>query len=154
MDNFLKNLHEAEEIIKRIGHMVYVTYPIIQDKRLILKIILETKNALVKCINSILQYEHMYKHITLSKDPKENMKIFKLKCSPRYSISIAQMNRIFEIFDIAEKHMKSPFEFKKHEKIIILSEDSIPNVITIENSKEFLNLAKEILEKSKIQMGF
>ncbi len=149
MEKFLENLYEAEELIKKIDHMIYVTYPLIQDKRLILKVVSETKNAIIKCINSILQYEYLYKRIRLTKDPKENLRIFKLKCAPKYDISLEEIKLILELFDLVEKHKKSPFEFRKQEKIIILSENSQPKVIVIENAKEFLALAKRILIKSK-----
>jgi hypothetical protein len=153
MEKFLENLCEAEELIKKVDHMVYVTYPLIQDKRLVLKIILELKNAIVKCINSILQYEYLYKRIRLFKDPKENLKTFKVKCAPRYQIEIEEIKLIMELFNIIEKHKKSPFEFKKQEKIVILSENSEPKIITIEDAKGFLSLAKKTLIKSKQNMG-
>ena len=70
MEKFLENLQEAENIIQTIDHMVYVTFPLIQDKKLLLKIILETKTAIANCINSILQYEYLYKRIRLYKEPK------------------------------------------------------------------------------------
>ena len=152
MEKFLENLHEAEELIKKIDHMIYVTYPLIQDKRLILKVVSETKNAIIKCINSILQYEYLYKRIRLTKDPKENLRTFKLKCAPKYDISLEEIKLMLELFDLVEKHKKSPFEFRKQEKIIILSENSQPKVIVIENAKEFLALAKGILIKSKNKM--
>ena len=153
MEKFLENLHEAEQLIKKIDHMIYVTYPLIQEKRLVLKIISETKNALIKCINSILQYEYLYKRVRLTKDPKENMRIFKVKCAPKYNISIEEIKLMLELFDLIEKHKKSPFEFRKQEKIIILSENSSPKVIIIDDAKKFLALAKGFLLKSKNTMG-
>ena len=63
MEKFLKDIQEAEKLIRKIDHMTYMTYPLIQDKRLILKIISETKNAIIKCINSILHYEYLYHSI-------------------------------------------------------------------------------------------
>lgn len=153
MEKFLENLNEAEQLIKKIDHMIYITYPLIQDKRLILKVISETKNAIIKCINSILHYEYLYKRVRLTKDPIKNLRIFKIKCAPRYGISVEKIKLMLELFDLIEKHKKSPFEFKKQEKIVILSEDSTPKVIIIEDAKEFLALAKEILIKSKIKMG-
>jgi hypothetical protein len=152
MEKFLENLYEAEQLIKKIDHMIYVTYPLIQDKRLVLKIISETKNAIIKCLNSILQYEYMYKRIRLTKDPKENMKIFKVKCASKYNISIEEIKLMSELFELIEKHKKSPFEFRKKEKIVILSENSHPKIIVIDDAKKFLVLAKGILIKSKRTM--
>ena len=87
MEKFLENLASAEKTLQTAVHMIYVTFPLIKDKRLILKVIQETKNALTDCINSILQYEYIYKRINLYNDSKSNFKTFSEKCAPRYNIT-------------------------------------------------------------------
>ena len=149
MEKFIENLKEAEKIIKINDHMVYVTFPLIQDKNLLLKILLETKIAIAKCINSILQYEYLYKRIKIYKDAETNFKVFKEKCAPRYKITNQQTNLIIELFDLVEKHKKSPLEFMRNGKIVILSENLIPKTFTFEKTKEFLELSKDILKKTK-----
>lgn len=149
MEKFLENIFEAEKIIRKLDHIVYVTYPIIKDKRLLLRILVETKIAITKCINSILHYEYLYKRIRLSKNSNENLRTFKVKCAPKYNINFTEVKLIIELFNIIEKHKKSPFEFKKEDKVVILSENSTPKVIIFEDTKEFLTLAKIILNKTK-----
>ena len=101
------------------------------------------------CISSILQYEYLYKRITLYKNPKSNFKIFIEKCTPRYQITKEEINLILELFDFIEKHRESPFEFIKDDKVIILSNDLNPKTLTIEKTKEFLMLVKNILRKTR-----
>ncbi|MFH1787437.1 MAG: hypothetical protein ABH811_01455 [archaeon] len=149
MEKFIENIQSANKTIKIIDHMVYVTFPLIKDKRLLLKILLETKKAIVDCINSILQYEYLYKRIKLYKNQKENLRTFKEKCASKYNITKQEINLINELFEIAEQHKKSPFEFIKDKKIIILSEELQPKIITFEKTKEFLILGKNILNKTK-----
>ena len=72
MEKIIKNLEEAQKIIHVADHLIYTTYPLVKDKRLLLKIILEIKKALVKCINAVLQYEYIYKRIKLSSDSQTN----------------------------------------------------------------------------------
>lgn len=152
MEKFLEYIQEAEKIIQTIDHIVYVTFPLIKDKKLLLKTLLETKIAVVRCINSILQYEYLYKRITLYKNPETNLKIFKEECAPRYKITKKEINLILELFKLAENHQESPFEFVRGEKIVILSENLKPKTLTIEKIKEFLLLAKSILDKTKRKM--
>jgi len=109
MEKFLENLTTAEKTIRAADHMIYVTFPLIKDKRLLFKILHETKNAIALCINSILQYEYLYKRIKLYKDSGLNFKIFVEKCVPRYGITKEEMNLILELFDFVEKHKESPF---------------------------------------------
>lgn len=149
MEKFLESLQKADKTIQTIDHMVYVTFPLIKDKKLLLKILLETKAAIANCINSILQYEYLYKRIILHKDPKANFRIFKEKCAQKYKITREETELISELFEIVKKHEQSPFEFIKNEKIIILSENLTPQTITFEKTKEFLITGKNILKKTK-----
>ena len=152
MEKFLENLQEAEKIIRTLNHLIYVTLPLIKDKRLQLKILLETKTAVAKCINSILQYEYLYKKINLYTDPKTNFRIFQEKCAPKYKITKQEIKFILELFNLVEKHKQSPFEFIKDKKVVILSEKLKVKTITVKNLKEFLVLAKSILRKTRETM--
>ncbi len=149
MEKFLGYLKEAEKIIQKVDHIVYITYPLIKDKRLLLKILLETKIAITNCINSILYHEYLYKKITLYKNAKTNFKTFNEKCSPKYRITKEEIELILELFDIVKKHNQSSMEFMRNEKIVILSANLEPKTITIEQTKGFLLLAKNILTKTK-----
>ncbi len=149
MEKFLEKIEEAEKTIQTADHIIYVTFPLIKDKRLLLKVIQEIKTAISNCISSILHYEYLYKRITLYKDSKINFKTFTEKCSPRYQISKEEIKLILELFDFVEKHKESPFEFIREEKVVILSENMKPKTLTIEKTKEFLILAKNILRKTR-----
>jgi len=149
MEKFLENIVAAEKKIQTADHMIYVTFPLIKDKRLLLKILQEIKNAVMDCISSILQYEYLYKRITLYKNPKSNFKIFIEKCTPRYQITKEEINLILELFEFIEKHKERPFEFIKDDKVIILSNSLNQKTLTIEKTKEFLMLVKNILRKTR-----
>jgi len=149
MEKIVEHVLEAEKNLKTVDHIVYVTFPLIKDKRLLLKVLQELKAIITHCITAVLQYEYLYKRINLYSDSKENFKTFTEKCAPRYDINKNEIRLIFELFDFVEKHKQSPFEFIKDEKVVILSEDSRPTTLSIEKTKEFLVLAKEIIKKTK-----
>jgi len=149
MEKFLEYIQDAEKIIQKVDHLVYITYPLIKDKRLLLKILLEINIAVTNCVNSILQHEYIYKKITLYKNAKTNFRTFNEKCSQKYKITKEEIKLILELFDLVEKHKQSPMEFVRNEKVIILSENLKPKTITIEKIKEFLLLAKNVLTKTK-----
>ncbi len=152
MEKFLEKIGEAEKTIQTVDHIIYVTFPLIKDKRLLLKVIREMKTAISNCISSILQYEYLYKRITLYKDSRTNFKTFTEKCAPRYQINREEIKLILELFDFVEKHKESPFEFIREEKVVILSENMRPKILTVEKTKEFLILAKNILRKTRETM--
>ncbi|HJX50605.1 MAG TPA: hypothetical protein VJ438_04030 [Candidatus Nanoarchaeia archaeon] len=149
MEKILENIYEAEIIINKLNHMIYMTYPIVNDKKLLLKTLVEAKIAIVKCINFILQYDFLFNKITLKKNPKDNFKTFSQICAPRYNITLEEVTLISTLFDIVERHKNSSFEFRKGEKLVILNEGSEPAVINQENAKKYVLLAREILKKTK-----
>jgi len=149
VEKFIEYLKIAEEKIQTIDHMIYVTFPLIKDKRLLLKILSELNIAILNIINSILQYEYLYKRINLTKDAKTNLRIFIQQCAPRYQITEQEIKLIIELLDLAEKHKKSPFEFVKEEKVVILSENLKPATITLDKTKEFLIMSKNLLKKTR-----
>jgi len=152
MEKFHEYLEQAEKIIETADHMVYVTYPLIKDKHLLLKILSEIKTAVAKCINSILQYEYLYKRINLYSDPKANLKTFREKSAQRYEINENEIKLILKLFELAEKHKKSSMEFVRKEKIVILSNNSEPSTLTLEQVKKFLVLSKNLLNKAKTKI--
>lgn len=149
MEKFFENLEKSEKTLQTADHLLYVTYPLVKDKRLLLKILSEIKNSTASCINAILQYEYLYNRVRLSQDPKLNLKTFLEKCCPRYNISEIKVKKILKLFELVEKHKSSPFEFVKEDKIVILSENMNSETINLEKVKEFLELSKDVLNKAK-----
>ena len=149
MEKFIEYLDTAEEKLRIVDHMAYVTFPLIKDKRLLLKILSEIDLVILNCINAILQYEYLYKRIPLTKDARTNLKIFEEKCAPRYEITEQEIAIINSILELAERHKRSPFEFVKNGKVVILSENLRSETITIDRIKDFLIACKVILKKTR-----
>ena|SRR3990172_2747789 len=147
MEKFLQNLEEADRIIRTVDHLVYVTFPLVRDKRMLIKMLVETKNAVAMCINAILQRDYIYRKIRLYKDAKENFRTFEEKCAPRYNLTFAEISKIKNLFEIAEKHKKSPLEFVRKDKVVIMSDNFNTETITHEKVKDFVILAKNLLAK-------
>jgi len=149
MEKFIEYLEESAKRISIADHLLYITFPLVKDKKLLLKILEEINLGITSCLNSILQYEYLFKRIKLYSNPKQNFEVFKQKCAPRFSITQNEMKSAIELFEIIKLHKKSPFEFVKDEKIVILSDDMKQKTINLEKAKEFLASAKSILEKTK-----
>jgi len=149
VEKFLEYITESEKIIRTADHIIYVTFPLIKDKKLLLKVLMETKKSIVYCINAILQYEYLYKKIKLYKDAKTNLKTFIDKSSKRCKINNQEINILLELFELVEAHKTSPFEFIKGDKVFILSENMKQEAVNLEKTKKFLSVAKEILKKTK-----
>lgn len=148
-EKFIENLDKARSLLQTADHMLYMTYPLVKEKRLLLKILSEIYIVGVSIVNAILQYEYFYKRINLYKNARENFYVFKNKCAPRYSISNEQIEKILEIFDLAEKHKTSPFEFVRNNKVVIMTNALHTDTITIEKMKNYIFLCKDLLRKAE-----
>ena len=147
--NFLESIDEASRIIRTASHLTYVTFPLVKEKRLLLKILVEVKKAITKCINSMLQFDYLYKRVGLTTDSEKNIQTFITKTATRFNINREEIKQVLELFSIIEKHNKSSMEFVKDEKIVILNGNSQTTIITIERTKEFISLAENLLKKTE-----
>ncbi len=150
---YFENLDEAERLLKTSDHLIYVSYTLLKDQKLLVKILPEIKSAISKALNAVLQNEYLYKRIKLYKNPKDNFETFKKKCASRYNITTSEIKKIEELFKIVESHEKSPMEFIRGENVVILSETNSHLVVNFESAKEFLRLGKVILEKVRSKIN-
>jgi cell fate (sporulation/competence/biofilm development) regulator YlbF (YheA/YmcA/DUF963 family) len=150
---YFENLNEAERLLKTSDHLIYVSYTLLKDQKLLIKILPEIKIAISKTLNAVLQNEYILKRIKLYKNPKDNFETFKKKCAPLYKITNSEISKIEELFKIVESHEKSPMEFTRGENVVILSDTNSHLVVNFEKTKEFLQLGKLILEKVRAKIN-
>lgn len=148
-EKYIENLDKAAKNLQTADHMLYMTYPLIKEKRLLLKILNEIYLVTLSIVNAILQYEYLYKRINLYKESEINLQTFRNKCAPRYSITSEQIEKVLEIFNLAEKHKKSPFEFVRNNKVVIMTNALKTDTITIEKMKDYILLSKDLLRKAE-----
>ena len=55
MKKILENLDEARREIKTADHMIYMTLPVVREKKFLLNILSKNSNALKRIINDQLQ---------------------------------------------------------------------------------------------------
>jgi hypothetical protein len=148
MENFLISLESAEKKIKTADHMTYITFPLLKDRRLLIKILDEVNKSFLEIINAIIYYEQFYKRISIHNDPVLNFRLFRERCAQRFGISQSEVEKIMELFAIIDKHNQSAMEFVRNDKFVIMSNNSQTDILTVEKLKEFLNLSKEMFKKA------
>lgn len=151
-DKFIEYLEEAERTIKTCDHLVYVTFSIVKDKKILIKILLELKKAVAYCINSALQYEYVFKRVKLYQDPKKNFETFIGISEKRFNINEDEVKQIFELFRIVDAHKSSAMEFTRREQVIILSENMQKEAISLDKIKKYLLFSKNIMRKVKAKI--
>ncbi len=152
MEKYQENLQNAVKSLKIADHILYITYPVIKDKRLLLKSLDSVYEAMVDIINSFLQYDHIWKRIQLSADPKNNFEIFINRTSKNNNITREEVQEILDFFSVIEAHRKSPMEFKRKEKIVIMGSDLHTTMIDPEKIKKYLSLTRRIFERARFML--
>jgi len=147
VEQYQIKLKKAITELQIADHMALVTYPLIKDKRVLLKSFEKLYSSIINLISAILQYEYLWKRIKIYQDPKDNLKTFLDKLSPKYNVSKQDLNEIKEMILIFEEHKKSPIEFTKGEKIIIMSKDLKTRTLDLNKIKIQINLIKDLIKK-------
>jgi hypothetical protein len=153
MEKFRENLENAVKSLRIADHMTYVTFPLVNEKRLLIKIFDEICKSVINSINAILNYESLYKRIRLYPDNEDNLQTFLEKCSKNYNLTNEQIKKIKEILMLNKKHKQSAMEFVKSEKVVIMSDNLQIQTLDITLIKRYLLTAKELVMKANIRMN-
>lgn len=145
LDTSLKHLQIAD-------HIAYVTFPLVNEKKLLLKIFEEIHKSLINLITAILIFEHKKNTIKLYKNNEENIKNF-IKVSKNYNINQDEINKIIEILEINEKHKTSAIEFARKDKVVIMLDNLKTHTLDIEKIKEYLSLTKSLFIRINLALN-
>ena len=137
-------IEESKRLLKIADHMIYVTYPVIKESKILIKILDEIGTAISNIIDSILQNECRKKMIRISSDPKANFESF-IKISKDYGIPSQMIGEIDSILSLVERHKKSPMEFSRKDKVIIMQETLRTESVNVNDLKRYMGTAKELL---------
>ncbi len=152
MEEYKLSLEKSVKHMKIADHMIYTTYPLLKDKRLLLKILEELYNSALNLINAVLQYDYLYKRINLYQDSRANFQTFRDKCASRFGISREQVNSVLEIFSLIEKHRQSPIEFMKRDQLVIMSDGIKIDTLSIEKMKIHILNVKDMIRKVSVKL--
>jgi len=149
MEKYQEHLENAIKNMRIADHIVYITYPVVRDKRLLLSSINKIYESLLSVINAILQYDYLWKRIKLYENAKDNFRVFLEKSGPRYGLTSQEITKIIEFISLVETHKKSPIEFLRREKIVIMTDNLQTKTIDIELIKSYLSLVKSLIAKAR-----
>jgi len=151
--NYKKFLIDAVKSMRIADHMTYVTYPLMNEKRLFIKILEEIYKTVINGIKTIINYEETSEIAdSLTADSDYINYFFAKNYQKKYNFTNLQIKGIKEIIGINEKHKKSSVEFVKKDKIVIMSDNLKVEALNIRLIKEHLLLIKEFLMKISLKI--
>tara|TARA_Y100000310_G_scaffold320097_1_gene376150 strand:+ start:2509 stop:3003 length:495 start_codon:yes stop_codon:yes gene_type:complete len=148
MEKFKSLVLEANKSLKLADHMIYVTYPLIKDNKLLIHILENIDKSMKSAIDAFIRYDRIYKRIRANPQSfVEKVDIFSRISSKRYPFSQSDFDFIEEVDDLVRKHKESPVEFVKGDKFVICFDDYKTKILTLEKVKHMISKAKPFIFK-------
>jgi hypothetical protein len=148
MEKFQEVREKAKKHIQVADHMLFVTYPLVNDNKLLLAVIENIFLAYSNTIGSLLYYERVFKRIPPFQDNFESkFTSFRETCVLRYKIDKSYIADILDLKNIIIAHKKSPVEFARKDRFVICSNNYKLQTISINELKKHIDKAKLFIQE-------
>ena len=143
MEIFLKHLADAKKYLNNADHLAYVTYPLVNDTKIILLITENVLNSIVNIVNAFLYYERYFKRISnVPEDFQNKLNIFKTEISKRYNISPDFVLMAKDLKEMVETAKNSSFQFQRGNNIILCTSQFRTKTLSLKKVKDYINAVK------------
>ncbi len=148
MDNYNLYGERAKRNVKLADHMIYVTYPLVKDPKLLIAILENLFLGITNTLGYILYYERKFKRVPSFFDNFDSKyRVFMEKIMPCYNIDKSYSDLMIDIKTILIEHKRSPIEFRKDGKFIICSDSYEVRTLELQDLKNYLESVKKFNSK-------
>ena len=148
METVLIPLKEANRRFVSADHMLFMTYPLLKDTKLLILVAENLHHASILALDALLKYEIMFKRVnSIPVSFNQKMDILKREVAGRYNIQRSNIVNIEELNKLIEARRNSPMEFCKRDKYVICSDDYKTNFLTLDKLKNYLNESKVFINR-------
>ena len=146
MEKFQLLREEALKNYRIADHMLNVTYPLIQDTKLLLGVTQNIFLTLTQAMSSILHHERLFKLVPPFQDNFESKFHILQQRRSRYKIDQEYFNIMLELKEVILLHKKSPVEFRRKDRFVICTNNYKVRAITSNQLKDYLKKTREFLD--------
>lgn len=148
MEEAKKLLQDANRYLNTADHLCYITYPLVNDTKLLIIIAENIFNALNKGISALLYYERLYKRINLyPEDFNSKFDVFKFNCAQRYNFPRENIALIQDVKELVINRREAPMEFARKDKFIIASDNFKLHAISLDTVKKYISQTKLFMDR-------
>jgi len=142
MPEFTESLKAADNYLMNAQHLTYITYNIIKDKKVLIKVLENLYKSVLHSINAILQVEANLKRVKIYKESSKNLEVFK-KIAKYYGLGDKDLQFIDTLINIIKKYKESGLVFSKGGKVVIMFDDKIL-YFDLQTVKDYIEKARDI----------
>jgi hypothetical protein len=150
MESWQENLKKAKQHFEIADHMAYVSFVILKENRLLVKILNELYVSVTSMIKAMLKYEADKGRIKLYSDSILNFKTFKEKISDKY-LTKEELKNLLMIMQLERQHQDSPMEFVRKNTFVIMIDDKY-ETLTIEKVREIVSKLRGSFNKVSLKL--
>ncbi len=145
MHEILFLLQKAKEQINIGDHLLYMTYPVLKENKLIISIAENIYNSMIFSMDALLMHERMYKRISIYQDNLSSKIEVLRKISERCKINKEAILMIQDLKMFLDERKNSRVEFAKNDKYVLFNQKQQLRSLGIEKLKQNLNISKVFL---------
>ncbi|MBU1975568.1 MAG: hypothetical protein KKG59_04150 [Nanoarchaeota archaeon] len=146
MEKFQESREKATRHLKIADHMLVITYPLVNDPKLLMTVLDNVLKGMLCSVDSLLYYERLFKRINMfGEGVEERLRIFK-HLAQKYQLDPGFIRTVVELKDIMREHRNSPMEFARKDKFIIYTANQNLKTINQASIKKYVSTAKKFLE--------
>jgi len=148
--DYLLSKEKARQQYDAAFHLLHVTYPMVNDPKLLIGIISNLFSTLESSMEMILKYERQLQLVPNYPDSfKYKLDLFCRKSVRRNNIPHSFIHLILELKDTLELHKQTPMAFQRGNRLVLCNKEYSMKVLSLKTIKEFLDKSKEFLELSE-----
>jgi len=137
-------IEEAKRILKNADRMIHVTFPVIGENRLFVKILEEIGKSMDMMIKAVFENENVKTY----SEKNLNFDVFS-RFSSKYGIDPKELDELKRLLEMVERHKKSEMEFSRKDKLVMMSEGLSLETISLERLKFHMSLSKDMLKRAE-----
>ena len=128
-------------------YLLKVTYPIVKDPKLLLRILDNIFTSLDAGMEAVLAHDKQKNLVSnYGKTFRSKLNVFYSNSVQTYNIKPEFTNLMRKLNNILEQHKTSPMEFKRNEKFVICSSGYEMQQISIEDIESYLEQNKSFID--------
>jgi len=135
-------MEKAKKEFQTTDHLIYMTYPLVKDKKLLIVITMGLFEVVKSCMGVLLEKERLERNImTLPMNFNSRFFLFREKCAEKYGIKDEMLKLISELNKLIEEQNENSNRFMGEEELVICNE-GYTNLKTLD-----INLLKDYATK-------
>src|SRR3989344_1889151 len=145
MEEFISLVKEANKAFETADHLAYVTYPIVNDIKLIALVAENLNTALTKTMEAFLYYDRLYKRVQfIPNDFNSKFELFKTRSAKYHNLSKQNIEIISEIKEFIEERKRSQMEFSRKNSFVLYSNLQV-KTMSLDKIKKYIAQARGII---------